>query len=180
MRDLWTGVDLLEGNVLVKFIERQQLIGSFRFTGSLRNRKRTQLWYIYIYIYMYIWFRTSSSRCVLIRSFAILPWCNAYLEPLTMQRAQDLFSIVINGNLCKLWIPHHAAGEADESMCSSKKKQKRQDKHLWSVLRENKQWMNAIADEGKPVIDVKRWINMGVDPERPQGVICLNPREKKI
>ncbi len=39
--------------------------------------------------------------------------------------------------------------------------------------------MNAIADEGKPVIDVKRWINMGVDPERPQGVICLNPERKR-
>lgn len=41
--DLWPRVDLLKGDVLVEFIEWEQLIGSFRLGGSLTNRERTQL-----------------------------------------------------------------------------------------------------------------------------------------
>lgn len=54
--DLWPRVDLLKGDVLVEFIEWEQLIGSFSLAGSLKNRERTQLWFMYqIRRYFQIW-----------------------------------------------------------------------------------------------------------------------------
>lgn len=110
-------------------------------------------------------------------------------------RSEDIFLICkIIWNLtvmqCRSWIPDYGVSSGsfqyrdkwkpwyvlNPTQCRWRQKQQ----HSYSSLnKKNKQWINTITEEDKPVIDVKRWINISVNPERPEGVIYLNQREKK-